>query len=265
MTPPADDDNSEFDLRASIDPADRLLLDLPTYEGPLDLLVELARAQKVDLTIINVLHIADQFLIWFRRAGDLNLELAADWLVMAATLALLKSRILIPSAKEERAAAEAAFEDLASRLRRLESIRRIVDELSERRRLGLHWHRPIQIESDRGPVKRLDANLHALLTAYVREARITLAPAQAPVRTPYLVMSVEEAIRHIEASGVLGSTWQPILSIIPSTPAADETHQRSRIAASYVAALELGKRGLVEIEQMEDEPLVRVKRREIDP
>lgn len=242
------------------DAEEQLQIDLPSYEGPLDLLVELARNKKVDLNRISVLEIADQFLEWLRKARSLRLELAADWLVMAATLALLKSKILIPAPREERAEAEAAIEDLALRLRRLDAVRSLAEELQERRQLGNHWFRPVQGERERGVAKRLDANLHALLSAYVREARKTLLPSPAPVRRPFLLLSVEEAIHYLQTSNILGDAWQSLLDLAPKGVHADAMHARSKIAASYVAALELSKRGLVEVRALEGEPLVEIKR-----
>ena len=212
--------------------------------------------------MISVLEIADQFLEWLRRARNMKLELAADWLVMAATLALLKSRILIPAPKEERAEAEAAFEDLASRLKRLDAVRSVVEELSGRRMLGTHWHRPVPADIQRGRAKRLDATLHTLLSAYVREARITLAPKTSPVRRPFTLMSVEEAIQYLEKHSVLDGDWKSLFSIIPKGKTADKVHARSKIAAAYVASLEMGKRGLVEIRQDDDEPTVSIRRKE---
>lgn len=253
----------EFTSGVAFDPeTEHLQIDLPSYEGPLDLLVELARNKKVDLNMISVLEIADQFLEWLRRARTLKLELAADWLVMAATLALLKSRILIPAPKEERAEAEAAFEDLASRLKRLDAVRSVVEEFSSRRMLGTHWYRPVPADIHRGPAKRLDATLHTLLSAYVREARITLAPKTPPVRRPFVLVSVEEAIRYLQKNDVLGDDWKPLLSLLPKGKTIDRIHARSKIAAAYVASLEMGKRGLVEIRQDDDEPIVSIRRKE---
>jgi Uncharacterized conserved protein len=247
--------------RVRAEDEDRFVLDLPNYDGPLDLLVELARARKIDISAISVLEIADQFLARLRQAKELRLELASDWLVMAATLTLLKSRMLVPTPPAERAEAEAAIEDLALRLRRLDAVRSVMEEIMDRRQLGIHWHRPVQGGADRGPAKRVDATLHGLLSEYVREARKTLAPPPAPVRQPFLVLSVEDAIRYLEETKVLGEGWQSLFAVVPPGRTVDKVHGRSKIAATYVAALELGKRGLVEIEQRTDEPLVNVRRR----
>lgn len=253
------DDIADFDQ----DLADEgmMHIELPAYEGPLFLLLELARAKKIDLTAISILDIADQFLAWFHRAKDMRIELAADWLVMAATLALLKSRMLIPVPKDERAAAEALLEDLATRLRRLDAVRLIADELLARRRIGTHWHRPIVSESDGPGRKHLDATLHALLSAYVREAAITMRPQQAPVRRPFLVLTVEDAIRHLQESDALTEEWQLLSRVVPKGRNVDAIHARSKVAASYVASLEMAKRGEVEIEPAPEQGMISVRRR----
>lgn len=241
---------------------DHLVLSLSNYEGPLDLLVDLARTRKIDLTAISLLEIADQFLDWIRKATDLRLEVAGYWLVMAATLALLKSRILIPTAKEDKADAEAAIEDLASRLRRLDAIRSVVEELQGRRRLGINWHIPTQLDDEKGAAKRVDANLHSLLSAYAREARKSSAPAIIPVKNPFLVLSVEDAISYLRSSGILSKDWKPLMELMPPLKPVDIVHARSRIAASYVALLELGKQGLVEVRQIEGSPVIAARRRQ---
>lgn len=246
------------------DEEEAFLVDLPTYEGPLHLLLELARSKKIDLIAINVLEIVDQFLLWYENAKSRRIELAADWLVMAATLALLKSRLLIPVPKEERAAAEAFIEDLSTRLRRLDAVRMLADELLNRRRLGIHWHAAVDEAADGKRRKHVDATLHSLLSAYVSEATLTMRPQPAPVRRPFLVLSVEEAIRHLQSTGAIDETWRSILDVVPMTRTVDAIHGRSKIAASYVAALDMAKRGKVEVRQSEDGLMVEVRRREAE-
>src|SRR5919112_236724 len=152
--------------RADGEPA--LLVDVDGFEGPLDLLLELARRQKVDLHRISILALAEQYLAFVEEARQMRLELAADYLVMAAWLAYLKSRLLLPEPpKGEEPSAGDLATDLALRLRRLEAIREAAKSLGERHQLGRDvfprgWPEPVEIR--REPV--WEASLYDLLTAY---------------------------------------------------------------------------------------------------
>ena len=231
--------------------AETLLVAQDAYEGPLDLLVDLVRAKKVDIGAISILAVVDSFFAWMRQAREMRLELAADWLVMMATLAWLKSKRLLPAPNEDTERARAVIEDLAVRLKRLDALRSIVDALQQRPRLGQTWHAPGSLDDRAGPGKRLDATLHALLVAYKRDARHTVGKPPPPVRKPFLVVSVEEAIRFLsELEGY--DDWRPLLSTLPPVRPVDAIHARSRIAAAYVAALELAKRGRMGIQPSED-------------
>jgi len=242
-------DDFDFDERTSDD--ESLVVNIDAFEGPLDLLLTLVRARKLDIEQVSVLAVVDQFIAWMRSAQSLRLELAGDWLVMMATLALLKSRLLLPASKDEKAVALAAVEDIAARLRRLDAIRAIGESLTARAKLGVDWFAPPPTDVGRGPGKRLEATLHAILSAYVREARYTLAPRAAPVRKPHVVLSVEDAIAHLAQSFIPCDRFTSILDLVPSTASVDAIHARSKIASTYVASLELAKRGRVEIEQQE--------------
>ena len=115
---------------------DAFIVDLDGFEGPLDLLLDLARAHKVDLAKISILELAEQFLAYLRGLQARQLQIAAEYLVMAAWLAYLKSQLLLPPAERELADAEAMAEDLGERLRRLEALRQAAAVLQERPRLG---------------------------------------------------------------------------------------------------------------------------------
>lgn len=233
------------------DPADVLVVTTDAFEGPLDLLLHLVRAKKVEIERISVLDVVDQFLVWMNTASEMRLELAADWLVMMANLAFIKSKLLLPVPKDEKAAAEAVVEDLTVRLRRLDAIRSIAEALGSRARLGIDWYGPAAAETNKGPGKRLEASLHAILSAYVQEARYTLIPQQAPVRKPHVVLSVEDAIANLNKAEVPTDRFASVLEFVASEPAFDAIHARSRIASTYVAALELAKRGRVDVEQQD--------------
>ncbi len=164
----ASSDNFEEDEREPVAPEDALLLDLDGYEGPIDVLLLLARDQKVDLRKISILDLADQYLAFIARARQLRLEIAADYLVMAAWLAYLKSRLLLPeTASADGPSAEEMATALANRLRRLEAIREAAKSLMTRPQLGRDIFgrgQPEQIAEIRHP--RFTATLYDLLTAY---------------------------------------------------------------------------------------------------
>ena len=170
--PGAQEYRSDFDVDAAAgEPA--FTVDLDGFEGPLDLLLELARRQKVDLARISVLALAEQYLLFIEAARKLRLELAADYLVMAAWLAFLKSRLLLPAPPQaaEPDASELA-DALAQRLRKLEAIRKAADLLVNRPRLGRDFFArgaPEAVEMARRSV--YDANLYDLQAAYARQAQ----------------------------------------------------------------------------------------------
>jgi segregation and condensation protein A len=173
-------DDIELAERADGEPA--LRVDVDGFEGPLDLLLELARRQKVDLHRISILALAEQYIAFIEEARRLRLELAADYLVMAAWLAYLKSRLLLPEpAKGEEASASDLATALALRLRRLEAIREAARQLTERNRLGRDFFargapEPVEIRSE----ATWEASLYDLLSAYARQrqkqfnSRVTL-------------------------------------------------------------------------------------------
>jgi segregation and condensation protein A len=223
------------------------VVELDGFEGPIDLLLNLAREQKVDLARISILALAEQYLAYIQRARDLKLELAADYLVMAAWLAYLKSRLLLPEAPgdDEPSGAELA-EALASRLRRLAAIRRAVDELMTRPRLG---HERFARGCPEGLAVRHKSRyrlaLHELLEAYVdqrlrrRAPRLTLAPAP--------LFRVEDALERLTRL-LGGPEWQNLLAYLP-TGLSDERLRRSAIAAHLGASLELARDGVIELNQ----------------
>jgi segregation and condensation protein A len=158
--------------RADGEPA--LLVDVDGFEGPLDLLLELARRQKVDLHRISILALAEQYIAFIEEARRMRLELAADYLVMAAWLAYLKSRLLLPEPpKGEEPSAEDLATALALRLRRLEAIREVAKKLGERSWLGRDVFargapEPVVIRKD----SRYEASLYDLLKAYAQQRQV---------------------------------------------------------------------------------------------
>ena len=164
-----------FELDEPRNGEEAFLVDVDGFEGPLDLLLELARRQKVDLARISILALAEQYLAFIEAARRVRLELAADYLVMAAWLAFLKSRLLLPEPpKGDEPSASDLAAALAERLRRLELIRRAADKLTERARLGRDMFLrggPEGVETISHP--KFQASLYDLLSAYARQRQKT--------------------------------------------------------------------------------------------
>ena len=190
------------------------VLVLEGYEGPLDLLLDLARKQKVDLREISILALAEQYLAFIERAQRLEIEIAADYLLMAAWLAFLKSGILLPPEEEERVSAEEATALLQARLALLEAMRRAGERLLARPRLGRDFF-PCGVP--RTPVVRRepvwDVAISDLLEAYARvQARDSYEPLHLQ-RPP--VVSMEEALMRLRGCIPGASGWQSLVTFLP--------------------------------------------------
>jgi segregation and condensation protein A len=225
-----------------------LVVDVEGYEGPLDLLLALARQQKVDLAKISILALADQYLQFIEEARKIRLELAADYLVMAAWLAFLKSRLLLPEPPTaEGPSAEEMATALANRLRRLEAIREASNRLMNRPQLQrdiFPRSNPERIAEIRHP--RYIATLFDLLTAYAaqRQQRV-LASVHLAKRT---VWSLSEARASLERLIGLADDWSCLDEYLMSYVV--EPSQRATVfASSFAAALELVREGEMELNQ----------------
>jgi segregation and condensation protein A len=231
---------------------DALRLALEGFEGPLDLLLALAREQKVDLLKLSILRLAEQYLDFINAARGVRLELAADWLVMAAWLAWLKSRLLLPP--EERPADEPApellAEALAARLLRLSVLRAAAARLLARPRLGVDvFPRGFVAEEALSP-RVAPPSLADLLRAYGRvRARREAKPAPLTVaaRTG---LSIEQALARLSRFLPYVRDWTSLAKFLPRAPATPE-EARAAVAATFVAALELARRGELALEQAE--------------
>ncbi len=228
-----------------------LVVDLEGYEGPLDVLLTLARTQKVDLTRISILRLAEQYLEFIRTARRLRLEIAADYLVMAAWLAYLKSRLLLPDVPEddELTGPEMAAR-LAFQLRRLESMREAATRLMARDRLGREVFARGAPEGVRVIQSSVfEASLYDLLKAY-GDHRTRLAPSHLRI-TPAVVYTVEAALGRLrEMLGAIPD-WQTLERFLP-TDLAEGVSRRSAVAATFVASLELVRQGQIELRQGSD-------------
>ena len=232
--------------RAEGEPA--FTVDLDGFEGPLDLLLELARRQKVDLARISVLALAEQYLAFVEAARQLRLELAADYLVMAAWLAYLKSRLLLPApSKAESGEAADLADALALRLRRLEQIRRAAEALFQRPQLG----REVFGRGAPEPIARAgavvyEATLYDLLSAYARQ---TQKHARANVRLQArVVWSLAEAREALTRLIGQINDWTPLDSWLIAY-GVEPKFRRTARASSFSASLELAREGRIELRQ----------------
>ncbi|MCK9540708.1 MAG: segregation/condensation protein A [Novosphingobium sp.] len=230
-----------------------LYLELDGWEGPLDLLLDLARRQKVDLRRISILELVDQYLAYIERAGALRLELAADYLVMAAWLAYLKSALLLPREEQEDPSPEELALRLQLRLQRLGAMREAAARLMARDRLGRDVFpraAPEGLRVDRR--NRWQCDWFTLIQAY-GQVKARTAPVVHMVRDR-MVMTLDSALARVSA--MLGVTldWVELRDFLPPRhdPAWDDPRlRRSALASSFVAALELARTGKAELAQDE--------------
>jgi len=225
-----------------------LYLELDGWEGPLDLLLDLARRQKVDLRRISILSLVDQYLTYIERAEALRLELAADYLVMAAWLAYLKSSMMLPREEQEEPSAEELAMRLQLRLQRLAAMRDAAARLMGRDRLGRDVFlrgAPEGLRVDRK--NRWQCEWFDLVQAY-GQVKARTAPVVHMVRDR-MVMTLDSALSRV--SSMLGVTldWMELREFLP--PHADPRLRKSALASSFVAALELARMGKAELAQDE--------------
>jgi segregation and condensation protein A len=225
-----------------------LVVDVAGFEGPLDLLLMLARSQQVDLARISILALADQYLAFIEQARDLKIEIAADYLVMAAWLAYLKSRLLLPEPPEdaEPSAADLAA-DLAQRLQHLEAIRQAGARLMTRHRLG-HDFFGRGMPEIRGavPPGGFTATIYDLLSAYaLQRQKHALSSLKMPMRTVWSLAEAREALERLVGAAQDWMRLDQYLIAYVVEPALRATV----FASSFTATLEMVREGAVEIQQ----------------
>lgn len=225
---------------------DALTLELDGWEGPLDLLLTLARAQKVDLREISILALVEQYLAFIDEAKALRLEIAADYLVMAAWLAYLKSCLLLPAEEEVDPSPEELALRLQLRLQRLDAMREGGARLMARDRLG----RDVFARGAPEGLKLVrraawDADLFELIAAY-GALRARSEPA-VHIVSRRLVMTLDQALARVERLVGGRLDWTALEGFLPETP--DAEYRRSALASSFVAALELARQGKVALRQ----------------
>jgi segregation and condensation protein A len=240
----------EEDLLQERAAGEQLLLYLGSFDGPIDMLLALARDQKVDLTKISILALATQYLEFIEKARELKLEIAADYLVMAAWLAYLKSRLLIPP--DEQKQAEPTAQDLAEalqfQLRRLEAMRKTADMLFHLPRLGYNIF--ARGEPDGLPtayISKYDMTYYDLLKAY---GDIKLRQQNSVYKlNPVKLFALEEAIARLESMlGKIPLEWVSLFMFLPGG-ITEKIVKRSAVASTFGGALELVKRGQLQLQQ----------------
>ena len=227
----------------------QLVVDVEGYEGPLDLLLDLSRRQKVDLAKISILALAEQYLAFIEEVRKVRIELAADYLVMAAWLAFLKSKLLLPEAEEEgdELTGEEMAANLAFRLQRLEAMREAGNKLVNRNRLG----RDIFARGDPEHViidstKEYNATLYDLLTAYAAQRqRQSVSHVTIARREVWSLAEARDALSRLV--GKL-SDWTPLDSFLLQYAPSKEL-RISALASSFAASLEMVREGTLQIRQ----------------
>ncbi len=253
-----EDDMSVADRLA----AEALIVDVDGFEGPLDVLLTLSRTQKVDLRKISVLDLARQYLAFVERAKRLRLELAADYLVMAAWLAFLKSRLLLPpDPTEDGPSGEELAAHLAFQLERLQAMRDVAARLMARDRLGRDvFARGVPEDVTRIKTISYTATLLDLMQGY---ARIRTKDEFRPLSMDReKVFTMEQALDRMRGLIGFAGQWTDIMSYLPQGWETDPVRRRSATAATFAASLELVKEGQLEIRQTESFAPIQLRKKD---
>lgn len=260
----------DLDFQAASNAAEdgeALIVDIDGYEGPLHVLLALARTQKVDLLQLSVTRLADQYLKFVKQARRLRFSLAADYLVMAAWLAYLKSRLLLPRSerpKAEEPPAEEIAAQLAFRLAKLDAMRRAVEALRERPQLK----RDVFTRGDPEAVKilssnRIEGDLYQLMSAYIGQRR---KEADRSYR-PYIPVAygLEDARDRLRGMVHEFTVWTPMGGVAPEARDPDGPSRSSYVASTLAASLELVKEGVIEARQLEAFTEIYLRKRKDPP
>ncbi len=248
----SDDTRDDFEDQGGPDglaPEDAFVVDLDGFEGPIDVLLTLARDQKVDLTQISILQLADQYLAFVTKAREINIELAADYLVMAAWLAYLKSRLLIPDlGGEDEPSGEEMAAALAFQLQRLEAMQEAGARLLARPQLGQDFFQRGMPETPEEEVQTIfEVSLYDLLKAYAdQQKRDADGTLQIEAWNLY---SVDDALERLRQHVGRTPEWENLAKFLPPN-LSEPMLARSAMASTFVASLELAKEGRLRIRQM---------------
>jgi len=237
-----------------------LKINIDNYTGPLDVLLDLAKLQKVDLTNISITQLADQFIEFIRNAKKINLDLASDYLLMASWLAYLKSKLLLPRMDDDNFKASEVAEKLKLQLKKLELIRLLSDKLLKKNRLGID----VRLRGISGGIKlkrksKYSVTLYELLKAYsshvMKKNFLSINIPKLPVCTS------EQAIEIIKNNINKLNDWRHIADLIPSQFRKTKKLKQTGLAGFFTASLELTKEGLITIMQDRDFDKIHIKER----
>ncbi len=223
-------------------------VDINTYKGPLEVLLDLAKAQKVNLENISVTKLADQFHSYITSEDNLNLEIASEYLLMATWLAYLKSKLLLPASPEEEFKILEVAEKLKLQLKKLELIRLLSDQMLKRKRLG----RDIRLRGMKGSIRSIYSheykiNLYDLMKTY---ASIIMTKDFKRINIPRLpVFTTEEGIKTIKNFFGKLSEWKNIEELIPKNFKDNLKYKKTGKAGIFAGCLELVKEGNLSIKQ----------------
>ena len=238
-----------------------LKIKIDNYSGPLEVLLDLAKTQKVDLANISVTQLADQFIKFMNSAKKINLDLASEYLLMATWLAYLKSKLLLPQDDEDDFKASEIAEKLKIQLKKLELIRLLSDQLLKKNRLGID----VRIRGMKGGVRltnnsKYAVSLYELLKSYsnhiMKKNFLSINIPKLPVCTP------EQAINIIKKNINNLNDWKEVFELIPNKFKKSKKLKKSGIAGFFAASLELTREGLVNIMQKKysDKLLIRERK-----
>ena len=236
-----------------------LSIEIPNYQGPLEVLLDLAKTQKVDLASISITKLADQFLQYIKDNSDLNLEEASEYLLMATWLAYLKSKLLLPEDDDDDFKAHEVAEKLKVQLKKLELIRLLSDQLLKKKRIG----RDIFYRGMKGGIRSIytptyDVSLYDLLKCY---AEINIQKSFKVMNTPKLpVLTTEAGIKEIKDNLHKLSDWTDFKRLIPEDILNNHKMKRSGLAGIFAATLELTKEGILKVMQEKSFEKILVKK-----
>ena len=236
----------------------QISINIPNFSGPLEVLLDLAKSQKVDLAEISITKLADQFLDFIKKSKDLDLESASEYLLMATWLAYLKSKLLLPEDEDDDFKALEVAEKLKLQLKKLELIRILSDQMLKKKRLGVHiFTRGMKggIRSINTPV--YDVSLYELLKTY---AEIQMQKTFKNISIPKLpVFTTEEGIKQIKKNLDRINDWKHLIELIPDFYLKNKMN-RTGIAGIFAASLELTKEGIVKVSQKKNYDKIMIKK-----
>jgi len=241
---------------------DTLKIDIDNYSGPLEVLLDLAKAQKVDLNNISITQLADQFIEFINNAKEIDLDLASEYLLMATWLAYLKSKLLLPEDEDDDFKAAEIAEKLKLQLKKLELIRLLSDQLLKKDRLGVNVHmRGITGGIRTSKNSNYAVSLYELLRSYsdhtMRKNFLSINIKKLPVCT------TEQGIEIIKSSIKKLKEWKNISELIPTKFKKSLKLKKSGLAGIFSASLELTREGLINLMQKKafDKLLIKEKKR----